>query len=417
MKLLAPWPDQWPAKRIGDIFHIRGGKPAPTAGVSDSDKDDGVPFVRMRDLGRHHITSNLCDYSELLDASFARKEGYIPLPKGTIILPRSGSVALNHRAILGIDAAIVSHICGLVIKNSAEFDASYLFHVLCLMDMKRLSTKTTGLDAISFAALSGVEVPIPHRNGKPDIEVQKRIATILDKADAIRRRRREALRLTDDFLRSLFLEMFGDPVTNPKGWERVPFKDLLVSIDSGWSPLCLDRPAQGDEWGVLKLGAVTRCEYNANENKALPPSVTPDPSIEVKPGDLLFTRKNTYELVAASALVWETPPRLLMSDLIFRLRLHHDARMDSCFLHHLLTCPSKRWEIQGLASGAAASMPNISKARLGSVLIETPPIELQKEFTRQVVTMRRLKTSQRSSSQEAEQLFSSLQQRAFRGEL
>jgi type I restriction enzyme S subunit len=141
----------------------------------------------------------------------------------------------------------------------------------------------------------------------------------------------------------------------------------------------------------------------------------PDPSIEVQVGDLLFTRKNTYELVAAAALVWETPPRLLMSDLIFRLRLHPDAQMDSCFLHHLLTCPSKRREI--LASGAAASMPNISKARLGSVLVEVPPLELQRKFARHVAAAMRLKTSHRISSQEAEQLFASLQQRAFTGAL
>ena len=69
--------------------------------------------------------------------------------------------------------------------------------------------------------------------------------------------------------------MFGDPVTNPKGWRCVPFEELLSSIESGRSPNCLDRPATGEEWGVLKLGAVTWREYDPTENKALPPGILP----------------------------------------------------------------------------------------------------------------------------------------------
>jgi type I restriction enzyme S subunit len=192
---------------------------------------------------------------------------------------------------------------------------------------------------------------------------------------------------------------------------------LLANIDSGWSPNCLDRPVTGKEWGVLKLGAVTWCEYNAAENKALPPNVEPDAAIEVKRGDLLFTRKNTHELVAACALVRETPPRLLMSDLIFRLRMRPSAKVDTCFLHQLLIHPSKRREIQKLASGSAGSMPNISKARLQTATIELPPLSLQREFAHRVRAVEKLKAVQRASLAELDALFASLQHRAFRGEL
>jgi type I restriction enzyme S subunit len=60
-----------------------------------------------------------------------------------------------------------------------------------------------------------------HEIPLPPLEEQKRIVTILDKADAIRQKRQQAIALADDFLRSVFLDMFGDPVTNPKGWERI----------------------------------------------------------------------------------------------------------------------------------------------------------------------------------------------------
>jgi type I restriction enzyme S subunit len=122
-------------------------------------------------------------------------------------------------------------------------------------------------------------------------------------------------------------------------------------------------------------------------------------------------------LVAACALVRETPPRLLMSDLMFRFRLRPDAKLDSTFLQQLLIYPTKRREIQKFAGGSAGSMPNISKARLKKTPIEVPPIPLQREFARRVTAVEALKTAQRASLAELDALFATLQHRAFRGEL
>jgi type I restriction enzyme S subunit len=251
----------------------------------------------------------------------------------------------------------------------------------------------------------------------PPLAEQRRIAEVLDRAEALRAKRRAALAQLDALTQSLFLDLFGDPITNPKGWPRIEFGKMLDNIDSGWSPTCLDRPVADKEWGVLKLGAVTWCRYNSAENKALPPDVEPDSSIEVKAGDLLFARKNTYELVAACALVRETPPRLMMSDLMFRLRLRPDAKLDPTFLQQLLIYPTKRREIQKFAGGSAGSMPNISKARLKTTPIEAPPFSLQREFARRVVAVEALKTKHRASLAELDALFATLQHRAFRGEL
>ncbi|MHC1754116.1 MAG: restriction endonuclease subunit S [Methanosarcina sp.] len=251
----------------------------------------------------------------------------------------------------------------------------------------------------------------------PSLPKQQRIADILDRAEALRAKRRAALAQLNELTQSIFYDMFGDPITNSKGWQRIPFAELLTNIDSGWSPVCLDRPVEGKEWGVLKLGAVTWCEYNPTENKALPDDINPDPKLEVKPGDLLFTRKNTYELVAACALVRDTPPRLMMSDLIFRLRLRQDAEIDPNYLQQLLIFPTKRREIQKLAGGSAGSMPNISKTRLNTAPIEIPPLPLQKEFSRRVATLEKLKASHKASLAELDELFSSLQQHAFLGGL
>jgi type I restriction enzyme, S subunit len=303
-----------------------------------------------------------------------------------------------------------------IVFRSERVHPDYLRHLL-LADvfhsqfMRTVSGVGGSLLRAKPAQVAQIEIPLP------PIDEQRRIAAILDKADELRAKRKEALALLDGMAQSVFVSMFGDPVQNPKGWSRVRFSHILDNIESGWSPVCLDRPADGEEWGVLKLGAVTRCEYDWKENKALPSDIAPDKRLEVNFGDLLFSRKNTYELVAACALVYETQPRLMMSDLIFRFRVKPDAGLDANYLHQLLINNSKRREIRKLASGSAGSMPNISKAKLFEAEIEVPPEALQLQFSRRVTKLREQMRVQKNALKESDALFDVLQHRAFRGEL
>lgn len=288
----------------------------------------------------------------------------------------------------------------------------FLFHFMCKY-IEKLRRMSIG-GVIKYIKLDYLtEVEIPHL----DFDEQRRIADVLDRAETLRAKRRAALAELDGLAQSIFLEMFGDPVTNPKQWPRVEFADVLAEIESGWSPVCLDRTAADHEWGVLKLGAVTQGEYRPFENKALPPDIRPDPSLEVQVGDLLFSRKNTYDLVAACALVRSTPPRLMLPDLIFRLRLKPNCKVKPEYIHQLISNSNKRSDIQRLASGTSGSMPNISKGRLMNYFIEVPPLPLQQEFAERLGAVEKLKAVQRASLAELDALFASLQDRAFRGAL
>ena len=267
---------------------------------------------------------------------------------------------------------------------------------------------------------------IPHINRSalesiplPTIEFddQIRIAHLLGKVEGLITQRKQYLQQLDDLLKSVFLEMFGDPVRNAKGWEKKRLSKLLIDIESGKSPKCEARIASEDEWGVLKLGAITKCSYEDRENKALPENVPPSVRDEVKTGDLLFSRKNTYELVAACAYVFATRPRLLMPDLIFRLVFRADAEVNPIFMWKLLTAESQRRAIQSLAAGAAGSMPNISKANLREVQLPIPPLPLQERFAVIVVTVEGLKSSYQQSLTDLEALYGVLSQQAFKGEL
>jgi type I restriction enzyme, S subunit len=242
---------------------------------------------------------------------------------------------------------------------------------------------------------------------------QEHILQILDEARALQHLGTQADEQTAKVTPALFHESFSNSST----YETFALEELLYPIESGWSPVCQDQQAADNEWGVLKLSAVTMGRYAEGENKALQSDFTPRPTIEVRAGDVLFSRKNTKELVAATAYVWETRPKLMLSDLIFRLRPRQPEKLDPVYLAYALKDETKRQEIQRLASGAAGSMPNISKQRLLTVKLAVPPPRLQRQFAKRAEEICNLEMTQVSSRKRIDSLFESLLHRAFQGEL
>lgn len=164
---------------------------------------------------------------------------------------------------------------------------------------------------------------------------------------------------------------------------EIVLADLCTSIDSGKSYTCGD-PRTEVEPAILKLGAVFGGEYNPNENKVVDPDLFKE-EFEVKPGDVLFSRKNTYELVGTAAYVWDTPPKLMLPDLIFRINLNDSV--NPIYFVKLINHPLYRVRVTSLAHGAASSMPNISKKELLGLGVPLPPITEQNlfaDFVRQV---------------------------------
>jgi type I restriction enzyme S subunit len=372
--------------------------------------DDGVPFLRTGNVGiREVIRSNL----KQVTPEFHQKQQKSVLKHGDVLVSRVVSDEVNAAVVPAeFDGANCGNI--IVIRPGKLLDPRFVVHLISApRSQRQLLNRQVGSaqGVVNTTVLKEWEVPVP------PLAEQRRIAAILDKAEALRAKRRDTIAQIVEFESALFCEYFGDPAVNDRRWPRKPLGELLVSIDSGWSPVCLDRPAEDDEWGVLKLGAVTTCEYDDSQQKALPTTTEPRPELEVRPNDILFTRKNTYDLVAACALVGQTRPKLMLSDLVFRLKLKADAPIAPSYLQRLLTAPSKRREIQKMAGGSAGSMPNISKAKLSTALIEIPPVALQRAFAHRISIARQLRNQQRDGLVGLDQLFASLQHRAFRGEL
>lgn len=233
--------------------------------------------------------------------------------------------------------------------------------------------------------ISGSAQPQITRQGMEKIYVtigshneQMDIVDKLKKVENVIGLKKQELKQLDTFVKSRFVELFGDPIKNPKGWEVVKLSECLERIDNGKSFTCDSNAREGVFPAILKLSAATYGDYRPYENKALLDEKQFVESVEVHRGDLLFTRKNTPDLVGMAAYVFETPEKLMMPDLIFRLVTNE--RMTPTFLWQLINNREFRSAIQGISGGSAKSMSNISKERLKNIEVICPPISEQKKL-------------------------------------
>lgn len=169
----------------------------------------------------------------------------------------------------------------------------------------------------------------------------------------------------------------------------VALSDVIADLQNGWSPKCLTRQAEKDEWGVLKVGAVSFGWFDENQNKALPANLKPREKYEVISGDLIISRANITQYVGASALVDKVRPRLLLCDKLFRVVWKEKSLIIPQFLNEVFKTPHLRWQIENNLTGASPTMKNISKPALMSLNFPLPPVEIQKHILSEIEEKRR----------------------------
>jgi len=172
------------------------------------------------------------------------------------------------------------------------------------------------------------------------------------------------------------------PFEAPYSWSWVRLGNLSLSSDSGWSPQCGSESRSGNEWGVLKVSAVSWGDFNPEANKALPSGMEARPECEVRLGDFLLSRANTEELVARSVVVEQTPPRLMMSDKIVRFTFPDE--IEKAFINLAnLSAPSREYYMRN-ASGTSSSMKNIGREVMCNLPVPVPPLAEQRRIVAKV---------------------------------
>jgi type I restriction enzyme S subunit len=161
----------------------------------------------------------------------------------------------------------------------------------------------------------------------------------------------------------------------PDGWSVTPLDNLLTTIEAGRSFKCSERPAKPDEWGVIKVSAMTWGEFSETENKAVLSDRHADPRFEIHSGDLLFSRANTVAYVGAVVQVGKTRPRLLLSDKSLRLVPRRDVS-PRWLLYYLRTQSARRY-LESTATGTSDSMRNISQTSLRNLSVPIAPLREQ----------------------------------------
>jgi type I restriction enzyme S subunit len=239
---------------------------------------------------------------------------------------------------------------------------------------------------------------------------QRRIADILDKAEAVRRKRKDTIALTEELLRSAFLEMFGDPVTNPKGWSRRALGDEAERVTVGHvGPVSEHYIENGIP--IFRTGNVGPGSLRRNNLLHVTRAFhETHPNSSVRAGDVLLTR-HVLDRLHCAVVPNDNGEAQCLNIILVR----PGRRIRSEYVVATLSDAGVQRQLLGARVGTAQSVVNTRV--LQNYALPLPPLELQTTFAAIVESTRVLQAKCGAGIDAAEQLFGGLLQRAFRGEL
>jgi len=288
----------------------------------------------------------------------------------------------------------------------------YVFHFLrqdyIRIAGERRMTGSAGQRRVPLDYLASLELPLP------PLSEQKRIAEILDCAEALRSKRRAALALLDELTQSIFLDMFGDPVTNPKGWEFKSLENLLT--DGPQNGLYKPGSDYGSGTPILRIDAFYDGTVNDIETlKRVRLTDQERTRYALTENDVVINRVNSVEYLGKSALIPHLSEDTVFESNMMRMRFNSSV-VHQRFIIAILQTEFVKQQILGRAK-RAVNQASINQQDVKSIQVVVPPLKLQRHFVDFCSTIENQATKYVESLAEFDQLFASLQHRAFRGEL
>lgn len=376
--------------KLADVAKILSGYAFDSGCFADS---GDLPIIRIRDVVRGYSnTFYTGDFSE----TFVVKNGDLLIGMDgefNTALWRGGRAVLNQR------------VCK-VIPDESVIDKAYLYYLLP-KELKAIEDATSFVTVkhLSVKSLQAIEIPLP------PLPEQKRIAAILDKADVIRRKRQQAVKLTEELLRSVFLDMFGDPVTNPKGWVEARLEDVAEIVSGVTKGRKLDgKPTVMAPY--LRVANVQDGYLDLKEIKeieVLPPDVA---KYRLEVGDVLLTEGGDPDKLGRGSVWHGQVTDCIHQNHIFRVRSKTDKLMPD-FLSMLIGSErGKRYFLR--AAKQTTGIASINSTQLKNFPVLLPSPALQQQFAQTVTNSQKLQQRLSDAADTADSLFNSLLQRAFR---
>lgn len=295
-----------------------------------------------------------------------------------------------------------------MLPDPKRLDRDYLAHYLkSKLFVNWVSNQTAGakMPRVAMSAFWEHEIPLP------PLPEQKRIAAILDKADSLRRKNQQAIQLADKFLRAVFLDMFGDPVTNPKSFPVGTIRDLIESANYGTSA----KASESDgEFPILRMGNITyEGGWDFSDLKYIDLSARDQDKYLVRKGDLLFNRTNSKELVGKTA-VYERDEEMAIAGYLIRVRTNEYG--NPYYISAYLNSKHGKTTLLNMCK-SIVGMANINAQELQDIKILMPPKPLQDKFENVVISSKNKVKTLSLAEHCANQMFSALSQKAFSGDL
>ena len=361
-----------------------------------------LPWVTISDFAAGRIVTTT---KERITRIGAAKSGSKRIPHGTLLL--SFKLSLGKRTVSGCDLFTNEAIAALHVLDHDVADRDYLYWALGSIDYDRLVDRAAKGKTLNKAKLKILQIPLP------PLAEQKRIAGILDAADALRAKRREAIAQLDTLLQATFLDMFGDPVTNPMGWEVRALKETKSRVQIGpfGSLLHKEDYIVGGVPLVNPMHIVSGQIHVGNEQTVAEQKAATLSNYRLQTGDVVMGRRGE---MGRCAIVSDAEAGMLCGTGSLFFRPHPDE-LSSLFLARTFSSESMKRLLEGLSQGV--TMPNLNRTMIEGLKVGLPPLDLQRGFTAIVQSVEHQKSSQRAHLAELDTLFASLQSRAFRGDL
>ncbi|MEI8608359.1 restriction endonuclease subunit S [Enterovibrio sp. Hal110] len=393
-------PIGWKWVEAGSVIDVRDG-------THDSPKpvEKGIPLVTSKNLKNGLIDFSTC--------SFISEEDHVAISKRSAV--ENGDILYAMIGTIG-NPVLVNTTQSFSIKNVAlfKFGASkvhnrYFYHYLnsSLVDQQFSKNARGGTQRfVSLGNIRKLQIPLP------PFDEQKRIAAILDKADAIRQKRKQAIALADDFLRSIFLDMFGDPVTNPKGWEE-PILKNISDIRSGVTKGKKIPEGKGVTLPYMRVANVQDGYLDLTSIQEITVTEKDAEKCRLYKGDILLTEGGDPDKLGRGHVWNEEVKDCIHQNHIFSVRVKDQEFVRPEFLSSVLS--SQRGKRYFLKVGKQTTgIATINKTVLSEFSPIVPPIEIQDKY---LEIVRRMREIQSSDSYKDSRLFESLSQKAFSGQL
>ncbi|MFJ6525837.1 hypothetical protein ACIQMZ_11235 [Streptomyces longwoodensis] len=347
---------------------------------------DGEGIVHLRPM---NITRN--GAIDLSDARYVNDDSDRRVEYGDVLFNNTNSPALvGKTAWVGLlePAAYSNHMTRL--RGPKGLDGKFLaiqLHWLWASGyFKTVLNNHVNQASVARKALLAAEIVVPPLPEQLRIvsEVEQQVVRIEAGEKALRVTKKRVADLVQAIRTKALWPADGESI--PGDWEWGIVDDVLAGIEAGKSFTCLPRPAEDDEWGVIKVSAMTWGEFRPEENKALPPGRVANPDYEIHSGDILVSRANTVGYVGAPVLVGPARGKLLLSDK--SLRLIPKSNVDPNWLIHVLSSLPVRAYYSESATGTSDSMRNISQKVVRSAKIPIPRSDAVREKIAQEINDR-----------------------------